>query len=87
MFLSSDGARQTTVTCRDLLGHVERRLPGRVGAADDDDVLAAVARRLTRRRAVADARADQPLDARRVEAPVVDAGGRERLHNERAEAL
>ena len=60
-----------------LLGHVERRLPGRVGAADDDDVLSAVARRLPRRRAVMDARTDQPLDARRLEAAVVHAGCRD----------
>ena len=61
-----DGAR---VACE-----VQRRLAGGVRAADQDDVLVAVAGCLGGRGTVGDAAADQLLDARGVEAAVGDAG-------------
>jgi hypothetical protein len=57
-----------------VVGEVKRRLPGRVGAADDRDPAARIGHRLARRAAVAHASADQVLDRWDVEAPIGDPG-------------
>ena len=57
-----------------VAGEVDRRLAGRVRAADDDHVLVAARHALAARAAVVDAAAGQLLDPRRVQPAVVDAG-------------
>ena len=57
---------------------VQRRLAGRVGSADDEDVVAAVVVHVARRGAVVDADAEEVVHALRIQPAVVEAGGADR---------
>jgi hypothetical protein len=58
---------------RRVLGKVQRRLPGRIRATDDEDVAATMEGGLADCRAIVDPAPDQLLHPRRVEPPVVHA--------------
>jgi hypothetical protein len=69
---SSESERQTTVTLRATSARWSAAWPAGVRAADDDDVAVAAERGLGGRSAVVNAGADQLVDARSLEPPVVD---------------
>ena len=68
------GRRTTIVTAAGEPGRVDRRLPGRVAAPHDDDVVAGELARGRHRGAVVDPAADQLLERVDAEAAVVDPG-------------
>ena len=75
MLFSSASPRQRIVTRAGVAGEEQRGLTGRVAGADDVDVEPVRVGRLAAGRAVVDALADQPVDARDREVPPGHAGG------------
>ena len=67
------GARTTSVTLPGVPSEVERGLPGRVGASDDEDIAAGQRRRLGRRTAVEHAGAVQCFERRHAEPAIAGA--------------
>ena len=88
MLFSSDGPRQTQRDALRVRGEEERGLAGRVAGADDVDVLAVDVARLAARRAVEEALAREPLEARdRQLAPGDAAGEDDRLRADHVAAV